>query len=72
MDSQLTKDDLRGQYLMAGTGVEARVLLASSLETALRLEAAVSDGDVIRTGDIALTAFNGALVMIHFGLRWMP
>lgn len=72
VDSQLTKDDLRGQYLMAGTGVEARVLLASSLETALRLEAAVSDGDVIRTGDIALTAFNGALVMIHFGLRWMP
>ena len=72
VDSQLTKDDLRGQYLLAGTGVEARVLLASSLETALRLEAAVSDGDIIRTGDIALTAFNGALVMIHFGLRWMP
>lgn len=72
VDSQFTDDDLRGQYLMAGTGVEARVLLASSLETALRLEAAVSDGDVIRTGDIPLTAFNGALVMIHFGLRWMP
>lgn len=72
VDSQLTDDDLRGQYLMAGTGVEARLLLARSLETALRLEAAVSDGDIIRTGDIPLTAFGGALVMIQVGLRWMP
>lgn len=72
VDPLFTDDDLRGQYLMAGTGVEARMLLTRSLESVLRVEAAASDGDIIRFGDTVLTSFNGALLMIHFSLRWMP